>query len=31
MSIFEEFTGKKVKFAESKYSENGTETTIEPL
>jgi hypothetical protein len=31
MSIFEEVTGRKVKFAESKYSVEGTETIIEPL
>ena len=31
MSVFEEVTGKKVKFAESKYSDFGTETIIEPL
>jgi len=31
MSIFKEGTRKKVKFAESKNSDEGTETTIETL
>lgn len=31
MSIFQKFTGKKVKVAESTYFKEGTETVIEPL
>jgi hypothetical protein len=31
MSIFQKFTGKKVKVTESVYFKEGTETTIEPL